>query len=164
MPIALKTLLINTIISGAMVLSGNQALAQKVTYKNTKFGTTIQFEEGLFTDTAPLPANGDGILYTHPDGGSLAVFAYNNALNLSPKEMAASVRDLVGDDFSITYERIKGNWMVQSGYEGDLIYYQRMEFEADNIIHGFLMKWPQSLRSKYDNQVGAIGKSLSGRR
>lgn len=152
-------------LSAMLVMSAFAAgasLADSITYKNARFGTQISFPAALFNKTAELPTNGDGALFTHPDGGSLAVYSFNNALDLNAKEMAANMRSRIGEDFSITYERVENDWLVQSGYEDGLIYYQRVEFGADNVIHGFLMKWPESLRSKYDARVAEIGKSFGG--
>jgi len=143
-------------------VAATASLADTITYTNARFGTQISFPAGLFTQTAELPVNGDGALFTHPDGGSLAVYAFNNALDLNPREMAANMRSRIGENFSITYERIAENWLVQSGFEEGLIYYQRVEFGADNVVHGFLMKWPEALRTKYDDRISGIGKSLTG--
>ncbi len=100
------------------------------------------------------------MLFFSDDGGSIAIWAGHNALESNPRMTADEMRKQVGKSFSITYERIEKDWMVQSGFDGDLIYYHRIEFGADGIIHRFLMKWPRDLRNKYDDHVGSIGKSL----
>jgi hypothetical protein len=144
----------------AFSISPFPAFADEITYENARFGTTITFPLELFERRAELPANGDGALFFSDDGGSLAVWAGNNALDANPASTAAENRKRIGADFSITYERIGKDWLVQSGFEEGMIYYQRLEFGSDNVIHGFVMKWPESLRAKYDDRVSAIGNSL----
>lgn len=146
-------------VATTLVLTSS-VLADSITYKNARYGTQITLPARLFTQIAPPPANGDGITLTHPDGGSIAIYAGHNALGDTPRTAAESLRNETGVDFTITYDRVADDWLVQSGFEGDMIFYMRLEFGDDGIVHGFLMKWPESQRAKYDDAVGPIGQSL----
>lgn len=138
------------------------ANAEYINYQNPESTTAISFPEELFSWEESLPAHQNGKLFTSEDGGSLAVFSYDNEAGLSPKIIAQSVKDNTGNDLNITYERVTNNWMVQSGYQGDDIYYQRVELSPSGRIHGMLLKYPVALRTKYDRHIGKIARSLTG--
>jgi hypothetical protein len=152
------------LFSALLVLASlpHAAMADSITYTNARFGTSVTFPAELFEQRATMPENGDGILFTSSDGGSLAIWAGNNALEATPESTAAESRALEGNDFSITYEKIGDGWLVLSGYEEGLIYYQRTEFGADGIIRGIKLKYPEAVREKYDPEIAQIAASLSG--
>ncbi len=61
----------------------------------------------------------------------------------------------------VTYRRAGKGWAVVSGIEGGDIFYQRFEFSGDTV-HSVLLRYPQSMRDRYDPVVGPIANSLSG--
>ncbi|MCB1439401.1 MAG: hypothetical protein H6888_08255 [Nitratireductor sp.] len=136
--------------------------ADSLTYTNARFGTSVTFPAELYEQRTGMPENGDGILFTSSDGGSLAIWSSNNALEATPESSAADSHALEGTDFSITYEKRGDDWLVLSGYEEGLIYYQRTEFGSDGILRGIKLKYPEAARQKYDPEIAAIAASLSG--
>jgi len=138
----------------------SSAIADSFTYKNARFGAQITLPADLFVKIEPAPTNGDGVTLSHSDGGSIAIYAGHNVLDDTPQSAADNLRAETGENFTITYERVADDWLVQSGFEGEMIFYMRLEFAKDGIVHGFLMKYPESLRSKYDQTIGAISRSL----
>lgn len=149
-------------ITAVALMIATPALADYTSYKNPTFGTTISFPDTLFEWEEELQSNQTGMLFSSDDGGTLAVFAYESSPDITPKDIATSIRENTNENFNITYERITKNWMVQSGYQGDLIYYQRVEFSRAGNIHGMLLKYPKQLRGKYDKHIGNIARSLRG--
>ena len=134
------------------------ALAKPFTYTNARFGTSVTFPDEVFTSHAEEPANGDGLLWLSPDGASLAVYGSNNALEQSPEQLA----DFTSEGLDVTYRKVGKNWVVLSGHDGPNIFYHRLEFGGDGVIHAFLLKYPASAKAKYDPLIGGIAESLNG--
>ena len=145
----------------SVALAAAPALADTLTYGNARFGTSLSFPAEVFSDQMEAPANGDGMTWLSADGASLAVYASNNALNLSPTEFADQASQGQGE-FEVTYRRVADDWVVLSGYEEGKIFYYRFEFGADSVIHAMLLKYPPTLRDKYDPLTGKLGSSLEG--
>lgn len=141
-------------------LAAAPALADTLTYRNSRFGTTITFPAELFEQRMEPPANGDGMTWTSAGDASLAVYGANNALGLDPEGLANQVAGNGGVE--ITYRRVGSNWVVLSGFEDGLIFYQRFEFGADDVIHGLLLKYPEAQRSIFDPLIADIAGSLGG--
>jgi hypothetical protein len=141
------------------IVAAAPATADSLTYRNSRFGTTITFPAELFEQRMEPPANGDGMTWMSANGGSLAVYGANNALALDPDGLANQV---AASGVEITYRRVGSNWVVLSGYEDGLIFYQRFEFGADEVIHGMLLRYPEAQRGVYDALIGDIAGSLGG--
>ena len=139
------------------------ALADTLTYKNSRYGTSVTFPAELFRQAMEPPQNGDGMTWLSEDGASLAVYAFNNALEASPEAFADQASEPAGrEGFEVTYRRVKDNWVVLSGYVEDDIFYDRFEFGADNVIHAMLLRFPRTLKPVYEPHIAAMGKSLNG--
>ncbi len=147
-------------LAAALAAGVSPALADTLTYTNSRFGTSVTFPAEVFGERMDPPQNGDGMTWTAPDGGSLAVFAFNNALAVTPETLADENEGR--DDVDVTYRRVGKDWVVLSGYEKGMIFYQRFEFGADDVIHSVLLKYPQSARETYDDLAGPIAGSLQG--
>ncbi|APH72056.1 hypothetical protein [Aquibium oceanicum] len=148
-------------VLGAVALAAAPAFADTLTYRNARFGTSLTFPAEVFSDQMEAPANGDGMTWLSDDGASLAVYASHNALDLSPREFADQASQGQGE-FEVTYRRVADDWVVLSGYEDGKIFYYRFEFGADDVIHAMLLKYPPTLRDKYDPLTGKLGSSLEG--
>lgn len=138
------------------------AAAHAVTYVNERFGTSVTFPEDIFSSHMEPPANGDGMTFLSDDGASLAIYGANNALEATPQSMIEEAKARSEDGYELTYSKAGKDWVVLSGYEEGLIFYQRMEFGADDVIHAFLLKYPPSQKARYDPLVGSIAGSLQG--
>lgn len=139
------------------------AAADTLTYENARFGTLVVFPAELFSETMDPPENGDGMTWLAADGASLAVYGMHNALMVGPGELADQAGAADGrPGFEVTYRRVGSDWVVLSGYEGDEVFYHRLEFGAGDVIHAMLMKYPAALKEKYDPLVGPIAASLAG--
>lgn len=138
------------------------ALADPHTYVNARFGTSITFPDEIFSQPQPEPANGDGMTWRSADGASLAVYGSYNVLNLTPGALADQASTSDSPDFQVTYRQVKGDWAVISGHAGDMIFYQRLELGADDVIHGMLLKYPTTQRTAYDRLAGSIAATLNG--
>lgn len=134
------------------------AMAEPFIYTNARFGTSVTFPLEVFTSRAEEPANSDGMTFLAPDGASLAVYDSNNALDQTPEQLA----DFVSEGMEVTYRKVAKDWVALSGNDGPDIFYHRLEFGRDGVIHAFILKYPAADRSKYDPLVRAIAESLVG--
>lgn len=146
-----------------VLVFASTAFADTLTYKNSRFGTRISFPAEIFDRIDPPPTNGDGRTFRSTDGAILAVFGHFNALDMTPKTLIEQARaGASSQDREITYAASGADWVVLSGHEGSMIFYERHEFGADNVIHVMDLSYPESLRAKYDDLAGSIARSLEG--
>lgn len=138
------------------------AAAKDFTYVNDRFGTTATFPVDVFSEQMPPPENGDGSTWLSADGASIAIYGSNNALEQTPDSMLADAKARKEAGYELTYGKAGKDWVVLSGFEAGVVFYQRLEFGADDVIHGLLVKYPPALKTKYDPLVGPIAASLSG--
>lgn len=150
--IGLTCLLVSTLVGPAE--------ADDVTYSNDRFGTSVTFPAELFDQRMEPPVNGDGMTWTSRDGASIAVWGTNNALDLTPQSLAELETARDTPRYDVTYHRVGSDWLVLSGYDEGLIFYERFVFGSNDVIHGVLVKYPASLRSTFDPLVGSIASSL----
>ena len=138
------------------------AVADPFTYVNERFGTTVTFPGEIFSNAMRPPDNGDGMTWLASDGASLAVYGSNNALEHTPRDIVDEAKSRNEAGYELTYHHAGPDWVVLSGHENGLVFYHRLEFGSDDIIHGLLVKYPRSLKAIYDPLVGPIARSLDG--
>jgi hypothetical protein len=136
------------------------AATEPITYTNKRFGTSATFPSDIFSERQEPPANGDGLTWHSADGASVAIFGAHNALDETPKSKEAEAK--ASSERKLTYSSIGKDWVVLSGTDGDLIFYERYLFGRSGTIHGVVLKYPQSLKAKYDPLVGEIASSIGG--
>jgi hypothetical protein len=130
------------------------------TYTNERFGTSATFPREIFSEQQPPPENGDGLAWKSRDGASIAIFGSYNVMEDTPKTLDASGRTLPGR--RVTYSKTGRNWLVQSGFQDGQVFYERQLISPSQVIHAVLIKYPPSLKAKYDPLVGPIAGSLKG--
>jgi hypothetical protein len=150
------------VLAGAMMLAPGQTAAQKEwkTYKNERFGTTIEYPSDKFIPQPP-PENGDGLRFITTDGAEFTISAINNVLdqNLAAIE-ASALKDRPLDE-KITYRDRGPNWIVLSGTKADVIFYERrLLSHRGRIINDFEIIYPARLKSIYDPTVTRMSKSF----
>lgn len=142
------------------MLCSTLVLAAPFTYQNERFGTSATFPAEIFTDRQDAPENGDGLRWQSQDGASLAIYGSYNVLDDTPETLEARGRGMTGR--TVTYAKTGRNWVVLSGFEDGLIFYQKQVISPTGTIHAVEITYPESLRAKYDQLVGPIAASLSG--
>lgn len=140
--------------------------ADWTTYGNARYGFSVDYPANLFTQQQASD-NGDGITLKSEDGAiEFRAYAFNNGDELSMRD----VRDILlqnMDGRSITYKRIKGSWMVISGYErsgGDTrdIFYQRIQSSRDGTRFSvFEIIYPETRRDEVDRLIRRMSLSLT---
>lgn len=129
------------------------------TYRNTRFGTTIEYPS-RFRPGRP-PENNDGLSFVAADGATLSVWGSLNAMDHDLAGLESFLRENTGADERITYRAAGADWLVLSGTRGDRIFYKRHAFSHRNeIINAFEISYPARLAAAYDRIVARISRSL----
>lgn len=61
--------------------------------------------------------------------------------------------------------RVPRDWVVLSGYEADMIFYERYEIRKDgdmDVIDGLRILYLKARRANYDKLAASIAATLSG--
>lgn len=151
--------LTRAVLTAGVVVSALPALAEDFTYRNERFGTTATFPREAFETALPEPTNRDGRAWASPEGAELFIYARENKGGETPRSVIA---DRASDD-EVTYRKSGERWAVVSGYRDGRIFYERYIFRGD-LIHSVAIRYPESLRKRYDPLVGEITNTLSAGR
>jgi hypothetical protein len=139
-------------LGGAAAAAAFPAAAQRTwrTYRNERFGTTIDYPSDRFNPGDP-PANGDGLRFVAADGAAFTVSAINNVLHQRlPAIETAVVRNLANGE-RITRREHGPNWFAIAGTRGNEIFYSRhLLSHRREIINDFEIGYPARLRGLYD--------------
>jgi hypothetical protein len=127
------------------------------TYANGRFDYKIKYPANILIPQGES-TNGDGQKFISSDGSaSLLVWGSHNALDESlESRYQDTLKDTSG---SISYQIIKKNWFVISGYKGDKIFYQKTFFD-DGIFKTFIITYHQAKRQLFDPIVKEIAGSF----
>ena len=111
-----------TLLSAAIVALPASAAAQEVwaTYRNDRFGTTIEYP-ARFRPGRP-PENNDGLSFEATDGATLSVWGSLNVLEHDVAGLEAFLRENPKGGERITYRAAGRNWLVLSGTRGERIF------------------------------------------
>src|SRR5689334_19973884 len=105
-----------TLIGATLALLRSGALAQSreawATYRNDRFGTTIEYPKRFRTGRAP--DNNDGLTFTAPDGATLAVWGSLNINNDDRATLERTTREAQAGNEIWSYSARGENWFVFS--------------------------------------------------
>jgi hypothetical protein len=129
------------------------------TYQNSRFGTSIAYQEFFEPDNPP--ENGDGQSFTGPEGANFRVYAHYNIDNETP---ASYLAQLLADPSrpNVTYKRIDNNRVTISGIRGALIYYDAYIFSRRGVVHAFEIEYPAKFKNDYDPTIQRMARSFTG--
>jgi hypothetical protein len=130
------------------------------TYRNERFGTSIEYPADRF-HALPPPENGDGLRFEASDGAEFVVSAIRNALEETFAEIQESYLQRDGQPKDITYRTKGKNWFVYSGTRGDMIFYERhLVSHRNELINTFEITYPASLKHIYDPIAARMSRTL----
>jgi glutathione peroxidase-family protein len=153
--------LVFALVAAAM-FAASPAAAQKVwkTYKNERFGTSIEYPADKFIPQPPRN-NSDGLRFIATDGAEFTVSAINNVLNQNLAALQASALKARPLDEKITHRERGPNWIVLSGTKANVIFYERhLLSHRGKIVNEFEILYPARLRGLYDPIVTRMSKSF----
>jgi hypothetical protein len=129
------------------------------TYRNPRFGTTIEYPD-WFRPGRP-PDNGDGLGFSSADGAVFSVWGSHNALEHDLSGLETFTRENLSKDQRVTYAERGANWFVLSGSQGNKTFYQRyLLSHRQRIVNGFQISYPSRLNVRYDPIVRRMSRSL----
>jgi serine/threonine-protein kinase len=159
--IACRALLAAATITLSAGIAAQQSTAQEswATYRNARFGTTVEYP-ARFRPGRP-PENDDGLSFTAADGATLSVWGSFNALEHDVAGLETFLRESLDGGERITYRAAGRNWLVLSGTHGERIFYRRYVLShRDEIINAFAIGYPAGVAAGYDPIVARIARSL----
>jgi serine/threonine-protein kinase len=139
---------------GAVVWAGGGRL-----YVNPRFGVAALTPKGW--RAGPEPENGDGRMFTSPDGAaSLAIYgSYRN----SPvgEDMARLAQ--AGDGETVTYQKRGKKFVVVSGLRDGKVFYRKSLLSCgDGVWNSMTLTYPAVQKAQYDALTARIAASLHG--
>ena len=149
------------LLAGAAgVCAAVPALAQSWrTYRNARFGTTIEYPTS-FRPGRP-PDNGGGLGFTAADTASFSVWGSHNALDHDLAGLEQFIREEITPGKRITYEARGANWFVIAGVHENNTFYERyLLSHGSRIVNGFAMQYPSRLKAPYDPIVTRMSRSF----
>lgn len=159
----MKTLKLIVFGWAIVVASAFQSLAQDwQTYKNSRFGFQFNYPSSVFRPVSEA-ANDDGLRFQDSDGQAIVLaFGRYNVLEHSPKTYLDWVKSDSDQIEKVTYERVRHDWIVVSGFVGKDVYYEKTIFSCSReVLNSVVMIYSASLKPKLDPLVGPITKSLA---
>ena len=132
-------------------------------FSHQSLGATVCYPVRVFPVMSPTTG---GFRFTSDDGlswfsvSSTALSKETSIRNV----MDSTKRNLLARSASITYERLKENWFVLSGHDGDRIYYQRTAIDsASSEASTLFINIPTEQKSFYQDIIARMSWSFRPR-
>jgi hypothetical protein len=113
------------------------------TYKNDRFGFSIQYPSDLTVGSPP--ANGDGMNFYNEEL-EITVFGSHNSMDESIESIYQQAINNI--EVPIAYDRLADHWFVLSYVENGLIIYEKF-FYGDNVFNRFIITYPENKQDVY---------------
>ncbi|MBY6115778.1 hypothetical protein KUW09_15425 [Mameliella alba] len=114
-------------------------------------------------DMGPRPGNDDGRAFFYADGAEIRLWG-GWVMDSLAAERRSRLGFYLADGARVTYEASGRDWFVLSGYDGDVIFYLRVEqgrtCGGEEALAYLELRYPEHLRSTYDPRIGGIAGSL----
>jgi hypothetical protein len=149
----------------AAAMAVTSATSNWTAYRNAKHGFELRYPAELLT-LETVPANGDGVLWTTPDGRA-KLFA-GAVVNEGGDTLESYRRFLIEDTYAgwtIDYAPVRRNWFVLSGQRDGEMVYERVTFAcAGRMIYGWQLRYPVAERALYDRIVEGVHRTYQAGR
>jgi serine/threonine-protein kinase len=128
------------------------------TYNNERFGATAEVPADWRAGRPP--ENGDGLVFTSPDGqASIAV--YGSLHIWDTIDEAVAIFETPSDGETIKYKHHGPRSIVISGTRGDRIFYAKSLLSCrDNVWDHVRIEYPAARKSAFDALVMYVARSL----
>jgi hypothetical protein len=134
------------------------ALAQNSTYLNTRYGYLIAYPDHLMVAQGESE-DGDGQTFQGA-GARLEVWASQAPEVLSETLETKFEQELTERGREVTYQVLRDDWFVVSGYEAGQIFYQKT-FVRDGLEYTFVLTYLPEVRGTFDGVVSTLEESFS---
>jgi hypothetical protein len=133
------------------------ALAQDSTYLNTRYGYRISYPDHLMVAQGES-ANGDGQAFQGA-GARLVVWASQPPAVLNETVETRFEQELSKPNREVTYQVLRDDWFVVSGYEAGQIFYQKT-FVRNGLEYSFVLTYLPEVRGTFDGVVSTLVESF----
>lgn len=137
-----------------MLLLSSQLYASYEQYCNARFGFCVDVDNQWGKEAAPV--NNDGRSFFDGEGLRVNVWGSYNALNETLREAMHNAKNELD---RVTYEAMRGNWFVVSGYKGSDIVYTKV-FLHNDTYYTLLITYPTALQKEYNAIVTRLSKTF----
>lgn len=142
------------ILSSVSTVNAQEAYTK---YCNARYGFCIKYPVNFGIE--PAPTNNDGRAFYDNEGYFMRAYGSHNALDHSLKaEMKYEEKafDVV------TYQTIKNNWYVLSGYkDNDIVYIKTYMSPDKSIFYHLRISYPAKFKTEYNAIVSKASKSFN---
>ena len=128
-----------------------------VTYRNARFGFTIEYPQSFAAKQQP--ENGDGISLVSSDRAASLVVAGGNNDGFTLGEYYEMSLKSLGEKGRLGYRKIGGSWFVITWQDGNTLGYQKM-FVGKGSQNSFTFTFPEGQRAEYEEVTTRIEKSF----
>lgn len=157
--LALSLAVIFTAWLQATTSIGQTAQGHWSTYRNDRYGTTIDYPDSF--KMQPPPDNDDGRAFKSADGAGFSVSAAYNALDFDLAKYRAFILQNLDPGAVVTYQANGADWFVVSGTRGGDIFYERhLLSHGGEMTEDFVISYPAAAKQTYDPIVARMAKSL----
>lgn len=146
------------IIVAALLLMSGPALADSLTYTNSRFGTHIE----LPMEAVPIgaPSNGDGYSFEYRGlTGTISVYGQNSISEGGLSWYQKETESLFDD---ITYSASKEDWFVLSGYDQGKIFYLRVNGCERGPFHHVYFEFPENEKPQWQPVIEQYANTIGG--
>ncbi len=147
------------VVLAAMSFAAPAGAGHWLTYRNDRYGTTIDYPD--FFTAQPPPDSNDGRAFKSADRAAFSVYASYNALDFDVAKYRDFILKNLDAGATVTYQARGDNWFVVSGTKGADVFYERhMLSHAAQLTESFVISYPAALRQSYDPIVAHMAKSF----
>lgn len=133
-------------------------LREESTYRNTKYNYDIAYPIQVLKPLGEAE-NGEGQSF-QGDGAFLRVWATQNSTQFGKSLETIFNEQVNNPNRTITYQVIRDDWFVVSGYEGSQIFYQKT-FVRNEIEYSFVLTYSQEVSGIFDTVVEILINSFT---
>ncbi len=128
-------------------------------YTNSRYGYSIDVPH--FLKIEYFPTNGAGVVFSSYDNSlTLTVDGYHIFDDASDINSYYNYFEQNYVDYEPTYQRLKDNWFVFTGYRDGEIVYEKHYVKSDYTHNSFYISYPESRREKYYDMVTHVAYSF----
>ena len=146
----------------AFCVASGQATADDLrwaTLHNARFGSSIEFPSGLFTDFDP-PRDGSGaMLFRTSDGSAYVYLSGVSRSNMVEPHLALQDR-VAAADGAVDYARATSSFYALSRINRGAVHYTRCNYSARADVACFEISYPQVEAKWWDPVVTRMSRSL----
>ena len=150
------------VLSAGLLAIPSVAFAEErwVTYRNTRYGTSIEYPSRFVLGRPP--DNNDGQSFSADDGATLRVWGSLNTNAYDLAKLEADMREGQAVNEIVSGSDRGANWFAFTGRRGsDQLFYRRyLLSHHELVINAFDIGYPEASRATYDPIVARIARSL----